>query len=58
VDGLSSVLLATPALLESPPTFFDRAGDLPLILLLVLSSAGRIVWRRDEDKKTKGAVST
>jgi hypothetical protein len=38
--------MATPALLETPLTPFDRAGDLPLALGLVASAIAAIRSRR------------
>lgn len=42
-DALPSTLLVSPALLETPPTFFTRYGDAPLTLLLISAVAASFV---------------
>ncbi len=47
----TDVLMTTPALIETPPTPFDRAGDVPLGLLLAASSLTLVM--RTANKKRK-----
>jgi len=44
----ATVLSVTPVLLESAPTLFDRAGDVPLLLLLALGSVGMTAYKREK----------
>jgi apolipoprotein N-acyltransferase len=39
------VMLVTPALHDSPPTLYTKAGDWPLLLVLAIA-VGEAVWRR------------
>jgi apolipoprotein N-acyltransferase len=40
-----SVMLVSPALIDVSPTFYTKAGDMPLIILLGLAVGARL-WRR------------
>lgn len=48
------ILMTTPALLETPPTLYTRAGELPLFAMAVAV----VLWRTLRHKSTAGAAST
>lgn len=48
---MPGTLQTTPALLETPPTFYVRYGDLPLVLLA--ASSVLIAWARDAATKRR-----
>jgi apolipoprotein N-acyltransferase len=57
LDGRTpDVLLTNAALLETPRTFFDRAGDLPLAALF-LASVGRAIARSRRRREGEPAKS-
>jgi apolipoprotein N-acyltransferase len=51
---IAGVLLTAPAILEGGPTLYDRFGDLPTELVLVLAALGIILkMKRDGPRHTK-----